>query len=172
MKYAYLLLTASLFMLFACGEDEIAPFVGTWQLSEIATTDCDVVGDNFSLELDEDGCTDTGILTLCLNQLVAFSADGTVSGSISTDFGGLEDLGFGLEDFGFDFDELFQEFELDGTYMNIEDPNDSNANIIRICDDNQDCNDINYSIVGDQLTLENFIVDGNDCSFRLVYTMR
>lgn len=172
MKHAYLLLVLTQFILFACGEDEIQPFVGTWQLSELATSDCPLVGGNLSLELDDDGCTDTGILTICLNQLVAFSADGIVTGSIDTDFGGLEDLGFGIEDFGFGLDDLFQEFELDGTYMNIEDPNNPNGDIIRICDNNQDCRDINYTLVGDQLILENFVLDGNDCSFRLVYTMR
>jgi hypothetical protein len=171
MKYSYLLLLSALVSLLACSENEIQPFVGTWQLSEISAINCQIIDDNFSLILDEDGCTNTGIVGICLNQLISLSADGTISGNFSSEIEGLDGLGIDLEDLGFDFDDIFEELSLNGSYMNLEDPNDPNANIFRICDDS-DCNDINYSIIGDQLTLENFIMDGNDCAFRLVYTMR
>jgi len=149
-------------LLFSCGGDDDDPAVGTWQLSSIVTTGCSDPTENVSLQLDDDGCITEQDITICLLQTLEFNDNGTLDFDFSIDIPGSEELGIDADDLGLEFDGIVGSDDGAGTWTSISD------NVIEICSDGE-CNQIDISINGDNMTLTNSDAEDDDCMSRLVY---
>lgn len=159
MKTNLLLLVFAMLFVVSCGDDgDSNSLVGTWQLKSISASGCDNTEDNISLILDGDGCVEQDGITLCLLQLFTFRENGSLGIDVSLEVPGFEDLGFTIDD-----------LELDGLAADGEATwSEISGSVIEICD-SDGCENINYTLSGDRLTLTGADPDEPNCVSTLVY---
>lgn len=149
----------------SCSSDEEKDqVIGTWQLKEIKTSACEDPENNVDVVLDNDGCLSENGITACILFLFTFNDDETLELNASVEIPGLEDLGLEeleLEDAGIEFGEL-SDISTDATWMNVD------GNTIRICDDSE-CQDINFILSNDRLTLTSPPEEDDSCQTLLIF---
>jgi len=164
MKLYYYLFAFIALTMYSCSSDEEKDqLIGTWQLKEIKTSACENDEGNVDVVLDNNGCLSEKGITACILFSFTFNDDETLELNVSVEIPGLEGLGLeelDLEDAGIVIGEL-SETSSDATWMNID------GNTIRICDDSE-CQDINYVLSNDRLTLTMPQEDGDSCQTLLI----
>jgi hypothetical protein len=145
----------------SCGDNNDSDsLIGTWQLTSITASGCDLAEDNTSLVLDDNGCVSQDGIQICILQLISFNENGTLTTDISFEIPGFEDLGFTVEDLDIDISDFGDD---NSTWTMISDT------VVEICDDVDGCNQASYTLSGDRLTLSGFDEDDVNCMTSLVY---